>query len=65
MFCGVTTNCCVESTVRDASQRDYRSFVVEDAVAELDIERHKVSLQSMSMLFASLINTQHVAKIWS
>ncbi|MBP01213.1 MAG: hypothetical protein CMM25_00175 [Rhodospirillaceae bacterium] len=65
VFCGVTTNCCVESTVRDASQRDYRSFVVEDAVAELDIERHKVSLQSMSMLFASLINTQHVAKIWS
>ena len=35
VFCGVTTNCCVESTVRDASQRDYRSFVVEDAVARV------------------------------
>jgi ureidoacrylate peracid hydrolase len=25
----VTTNICVESTVRDASQRDYRCFVVK------------------------------------
>ena len=27
VVCGVTTSCCVESTVRDASQRDYKVFV--------------------------------------
>jgi ureidoacrylate peracid hydrolase len=65
VFSGVTTNCCVESTVRDSSQRDYRSFVVEDAVAELDPERHLISLQSMGMLFASIINIKHVKEVWS
>ena len=28
VVCGVTTNCCVETTVRDASQRDLETFVV-------------------------------------
>ena len=28
VVCGVTTNMCVETTARDASQRDYRTFTV-------------------------------------
>jgi ureidoacrylate peracid hydrolase len=36
VICGVTTNMCVETTARDASQRDYRTFVVSDATGELD-----------------------------
>jgi len=56
IVCGVTTNCCVESTVRDASHRDLQVFVVEDACAELDAERHAVSLRTMDMLFADVIN---------
>ena len=55
VVCGVTTNCCVESTVRDASHRDLEVFVVGDACAELDDERHRVSLTSMGMLFADVI----------
>lgn len=55
VVCGVTTNCCVESTVRDASHRDLQVFVVGDACAELDPERHAVSLRSMGMLFADVI----------
>ncbi len=61
---GVTTNCCVESTVRDASHRDYKTFVVEDAVAELDEERHQVSLRSMDMLFADLTTVNNVEIAW-
>jgi ureidoacrylate peracid hydrolase len=56
IVCGVTTNCCVESTVRDASHRDLQVFVIEDACAELDPERHAVSLRSMDMLFGDVIN---------
>lgn len=55
LVCGVTTNCCVESTVRDASHRDMQVFVVGDACAELDAQRHAVSLQTMDMLFADVI----------
>lgn len=58
IVCGVTTNCCVESTVRDASHRDLQVFVIEDACAELDEERHTVSLRTMDMLFADVISLE-------
>jgi len=64
VVCGVTTNCCVESTVRDASHRDYKTFVVQDAVAELDEERHEVALRSMDMLFADLKTVNDVEIAW-
>ena len=54
VVCGVTTSCCVESTVRDASQRDYKVFVARDAVAEMDEARHDASLATMEALFADL-----------
>lgn len=54
VVCGVTTSCCVESTVRDASQRDYKVFVAHDAVAEMDEARHDASLATMGLLFAEL-----------
>ena len=62
--CGVTTNCCVETTVRDASQRDYRTFVVLDALAEYEEERHAVALKSMGMLFAKLVTVDDVLAAW-
>ncbi|MBT5240189.1 MAG: cysteine hydrolase [Rhodospirillaceae bacterium] len=65
VVCGVTTNCCVESTVRDASHRDYKTFVVQDAVAELDDERNEVALKSMAMLFANLVSVADVEGTWS
>lgn len=65
VVCGVTTNCCVETTVRDASQRDYRTFVVEDAVAEFDEERHRVALRSMAMLFAFTSTVDQVSTAWA
>jgi ureidoacrylate peracid hydrolase len=60
----VTTNCCVETTVRDASQRDFHTFVVADAVAEYEQDRNDVALKSMGMLFAKVVNTSDVAKAW-
>jgi ureidoacrylate peracid hydrolase len=64
VVCGVTTNCCVETTVRDASQRDYRTFVVEDAVAEYEDDRNDVALKSMGMLFAGLVTVGDVLDVW-
>jgi ureidoacrylate peracid hydrolase len=51
---GVTTSMCVESTVRDASQRDYRTYVVTDACADWAQERHQPSLDAMAFGFARL-----------
>ena len=64
VVCGVTTNCCVETTVRDASQRDFRTFVVEDAVAEYEDDRNDVALKSMGMLFAHVVSTADVENAW-
>ena len=64
VVCGVTTNCCVETTVRDASQRDFKTFVVEDAVAELEDDRHEIALRSMGMLFADVLSLEDVRQAW-
>jgi ureidoacrylate peracid hydrolase len=64
VVCGVTTNCCVETTVRDAAQRDFRTFVLSDAVAEWDDERQQGALKTMGMLFAHLLTTPQLAAAW-
>lgn len=58
VVCGVTTNCCVESTVRDASQRDIVPFVVADATAELDPGRHEAALATIALLFGWPIGSE-------
>lgn len=37
---GVTTNCCVDCTIRDAAVRDYDVLVLSDCVAAFGAERH-------------------------
>ena len=57
---GVTTSCCVETSVRDLSQRDFEVFVGADAVAEYDDERHTVSLKTLGLLFARVLRVQEI-----
>jgi len=61
---GVTTNMCVETTVRDASQRDYEVFVVADACGELEEERHRVALRTMGFGFARVVGVEDVLGAW-
>jgi nicotinamidase-related amidase len=62
MVCGVTTNCCVEATVRDASQRDFNTYVVSDATGELERARHDAALKTMGFLFATVVTVDDVRK---
>ncbi len=64
VVCGVTTNCCVETTVRDASQRDYKTFVVTDATGELEQERHDFAINTMAFLFAEAITVEDALQFW-
>lgn len=61
--CGVTTNICVESTVRDAAQRDYRVYVVADATGELTRERHDNALAILAYGFADVCTTDDVTYV--
>ena len=53
---GVTTSMCVESSVRDAGQRDYKTFVVRDACADYSEDRHDASLAALAFGFGRVIS---------
>lgn len=50
LFTGVTTNCCVESTVREANDRGFRNLVIRDCVAAVTDELHAHALHGMTYL---------------
>jgi nicotinamidase-related amidase len=60
---GVTTSCCVETSVRDLSQRDFEVFIAADAVAEYDEERHRVSLKTLGLLFARVLEVRDIEAV--
>jgi nicotinamidase-related amidase len=55
---------CVETTARDASQRDYRTFVVEDATGELDADRHRHALAAIAFGFGWVVPVAEVLAAW-
>jgi nicotinamidase-related amidase len=54
---GLTTECCVDSTARDAFQRGYDVFVVADACAAYHKSQHLSSLEILSQSFALLTSS--------
>lgn len=65
VVCGITTSICVDTTVRDAGQRDYWTFVLSDAVAEIDPGRNHYALFNMSWSFADITDTQTLESSWA
>ncbi|WP_158969416.1 cysteine hydrolase family protein [Paraglaciecola sp. L3A3] len=64
VFCGITTECCVESTVRDAFHHDYHTIVAPDACAAYETDVHNASLYTMASSFALLSNTHNICEMW-
>ena len=60
IICGVTTEICVESTIRDAYFRDYKIVVPEDAVAAMDVARHRGTLLTIQFGFGTVTTTAEV-----
>jgi ureidoacrylate peracid hydrolase len=54
---GTLTNCCCESTARDALQMGYNVIFVSDANATLSDEEHNATLMSMAAIFADVVDT--------
>lgn len=57
---GTLTNCCCESTARDAMQMNYKVIFVADATATLTDAAHNATLENMAMLFADVMTTSEV-----
>src|SRR5262249_6378357 len=62
---GLVTSGCVESTVRDAAMRDYRVFLVGDAIGDIDTAVHEDGLARMARLFGRLVSADDVAAAWA
>jgi nicotinamidase-related amidase len=55
VICGVVTNCCCETTARDAFMRDYNVFVAADATAAANEDLHVSSLKGMAYACARVL----------
>ena len=65
VVCGLTTECCVETAVRDAFVRDYHVFVPRDAAASYRTDMHNVSLDVMAQFFAIVTSTADIVRCWT
>ena len=60
---GTLTNCCCESTARDAMQMGYNIVFVTDGNAALTDEEHNATLLSMGAIFADLKTAEEVVAL--
>ena len=60
IICGVTTEMCVESTLRDGFFRDFRIVLAADAVASVDRARHAATLQTVEYGFGAVAPTTDI-----
>ena len=59
---GVLTNCCCETTAREAFVRDYRVFFVSDATATVNEELHLASLKNLAYGFSYVVETEELLR---
>ena len=64
VVCGLTTECCVDCTVRDAFHLDYQVFVAADACAAYEADLHDAALRSLELNCAILVKSDEVAAAW-
>jgi ureidoacrylate peracid hydrolase len=60
---GLVTTVCVESTVRAASMRDYRVFLVGDAIGDAEAN-HAEGLRRLGAMFGHLVSADDVEAAW-
>ena len=57
---GTMSNCCCESTARDAMQLNYKVVFVPDATAASTDHEHAATLHTMARVFADLIGSDEL-----
>lgn len=65
LFCGVQTNVCVESTLRDAHSRGYYVSVAADAVASHTQHLHEATLANVQFLLGDVVTSADIRLQWA
>ncbi len=59
-ICGVSTTWAIQSIVRDAHDRDYKSLIIEDACAAASQEEHMLSITQLSRI-ATIVTVDNLS----
>jgi nicotinamidase-related amidase len=62
ILAGCSTSMAIQSTARDAHDRDFQVFIIEDACGDRDIESHNASLKTISLI-AKTVNSTSIDNI--
>lgn len=65
VLCGLTTECCVDCTARDAFHLDYHVFIAADACAAYEPDLHKAALAALELNCAILADTDEIISAWT
>jgi nicotinamidase-related amidase len=57
IFCGVATNYCVETAVRDAGDRGYEVIMVSDACAAITAEQERLAAEVLDGVYCRVLTT--------
>lgn len=60
IICGVTTNVCVDSTVRDAFFRNYDTYVVREAVGSAQPHLNEAFLENFDLFFGQVVTLEEI-----
>ena len=60
LFTGVSTNMCVEGTLRDSADRGFGCVLVDDACGADSEEYHEAACVVIQRLYGSILTTQEV-----
>ncbi len=62
---GVSTNVCVDTTVREAFSREFYVHIAEDACASWDMTLHDAALRTAEQRFATVGTTGDLSRVWA
>ncbi len=65
LFCGVATNICVETSLRDATCEDYFSTLVEDCSGAYSKELHDATVENVRNSFGLVVTARELINAWS
>jgi nicotinamidase-related amidase len=64
VLCGLTTECCIQSSAWDGFERDFHIVIAADAVAAYQPALHQAALQALELNGAILAETAELAAAW-
>ena len=64
VFCGVQTNVCVESTLREAHSRGFDVAIASDAVGSHAATLHEATLANVRFLFGDVLPSRAILELW-